>query len=273
MILEASNLSEARVLDCDSVDKSLTSIMFYTMHKCASTFIAGLLEAMGKHSPYLHLDYTQALWDLGDKVPLESSYEAFFEEHAAALFRPRGELYGPIRRPIRFAGQGAYKSLFFLRDPRDAVISNFYSFAYTHRLPNNQANRESFLVYRDRVRNQGIDAYCLQYANQWMIKMFGAYKDVYDICDDKMYISYDDFAENPPDFIKRVCAYFEISLPDDVAATLAESAAPQREGAPVLEHKRSGKSGQYMDELRPETVTQLNEMLAPVLDAWGFARP
>jgi len=38
----------------------------------------------------------------------------------------------------------------------------------------------------------------------------------------------------------------------------------------VLKHKRSGKTGQYLEKLHPITVEKLNQILSDILSDWEF---
>ena len=37
-----------------------------------------------------------------------------------------------------------------------------------------------------------------------------------------------------------------------------------------LRHRRSGKSNQYLAELQPKTIENLNSLFNPILNAWDF---
>ena len=38
----------------------------------------------------------------------------------------------------------------------------------------------------------------------------------------------------------------------------------------VMKHKRSGKTGQYLEKLHTDTVEKLNHLLAEILAYWEF---
>lgn len=259
-----------RLIACNDAAFKPPSAIFYTMHKCASTFQAEVLEEIAKHTAYRHMDYANYIWALGDRINVGSPYEPFLAMNGGVLFRKHGELYGPQRKYLSFPEQQKFKSIFFLRDPRDALVSSYYSFGFTHGIPRNEQAKEKFLANRKDIQGGDIDAYCLRDAEAWIRPLFEGYADLYERLEDKIFLSYDDYARDTRDFVRRLCEYLVISLPEYAVMALAHRAKPVRASAPVASHKRSGKSRQFVEELRPETVAQLNETLRPILDFWGF---
>ncbi|MGK7926886.1 MAG: sulfotransferase, partial [Spirulina sp.] len=112
------------------------SILFYTSHKCASTFVGKLLDTICKKSQYEIIDYAGTIWGAGDRLKhIESPYELFLERAYSDLYSLHGKIYAPQREYLDFPGRTKFKHIFFLRDPRDVLISAYYSFGFTHLEP------------------------------------------------------------------------------------------------------------------------------------------
>jgi len=114
------------------VPQPLESIYFFTLHKCASTlfssFVLKNLEGL------THVDYAKDLTS-GRRSPRK-----------ALPFHDYGIIYGPIRLsndPENLISRHLIKpiyspdfltdkrAVFFVRDPRDILVSAYYSFGYT----------------------------------------------------------------------------------------------------------------------------------------------
>jgi hypothetical protein len=155
----------------ESLDKP-PSVLFFTTHKCASTFIPPLLTTITRNSNYEFKDYAQAIWNLGDKLDIgqdqENFLSSFLENAADRLFFRRGEIYAPLRVPVDFSERKNLKHIFFLRDPRDVMVSAYYSFGLTHSLPKNSKLRKRHQLRKQRILEQGIDDYVISDANYFL---------------------------------------------------------------------------------------------------------
>jgi len=62
------------------------SAIFYTTHKCASTFVRRLFDVILQKSDYEFIDYAGAIFGAGDKLNIESPYETFLEKAYSDLY-------------------------------------------------------------------------------------------------------------------------------------------------------------------------------------------
>lgn len=69
------------------------SVIFYTTHKCASTFIKRLFEVILKKSEYEIVDYASAIFLAGEKLNVDSPYEVFLEQTYSVLYSLHGKVY------------------------------------------------------------------------------------------------------------------------------------------------------------------------------------
>ena len=256
----------------ESLDKP-ASVLFFTTHKCASSFISPLFQTITSNSNFELKDYAGAIWNLGDQLDIDQDKEdflsAFLENAADRLFFRRGEIYAPLRIPVDFPERRNLKHIFFLRDPRDVMVSSYYSFGFTHGLPKNSKLRKRRLLERQRISEQGIDNYVVSDANNFLNRYL-KYKEFVETSDSYLYLKYDDFQSDPLNFIETITKYLDITIPKQERQQLAEKASPVQITTDETKHKRSGKSKQYLKELKPETIEILNKKFAEVLEYWNF---
>lgn len=100
--------------------------------------------------------------------------------------------------------------------------------------------------------------------------MYKDYQRLYETAESKLYLQYDQFKDDTPEFIHRISMFLGLEVPKDIIDRLSREASPVRQGAPQLKHKRSGNSKQWETELKPETVEELNRKLHPILEYWNF---
>ena len=249
------------------------SAIFYTVDKCASTFVPKLFDVILKGSDYQLIDYEWAIERLGDKFICETPFRLhlknFFEKNSDDLYSPRGNIYGPLRIPIDFPGRNRFKHIFFLRDPRDVLVSDYFSVAYTHSLPRNNVVRDECIKIRNKALEQGIDNYVLEEAREWLVPHYHQCRQLRETSEKHIYLKYDLFSANTTEFIKKICDFLELNPAQEYIMALAEEANPVQK-TEVLQHKRSGKTGQYLEKLQPDTIEQLNLLFSENLSYWEF---
>jgi hypothetical protein len=258
-----------KVIDSAANLKSPRSVIFYTTHKCASTFISNLFDVILKNSDYDLVDYAAAIWKAGDKTNISSPYEVFLEQAYSDLYSVNGKIYAPQRKYLDFPGRSKFKHIFFLRDPRDVLVSSYFSMAFTHSEPLNSVARGHFLRKRSEIKEQDIDDYVLEQSEEWVVPLYKQYKELRETSDTYIYLKYDLFVENTPEFVKKISEFLGLNPSTKDIDLLTKDATPVQ-SIEVMKHKRSGKTGQYLEKLNPKTVTKLNYLLSEVLSDWEF---
>ena len=246
------------------------SVIFFTTHKCASTFVSGRpFRAIFSGSQYKLIDYANAIWTSGKRLDLQGRHEEFLSNAYSELYSMHGAIYAPQRRHLDFPGRELFRHIFFLRDPRDILISSYYSVAFTHPVPYRSESRKRMAQSRATAREQEIDDYVMGQAETWLKPLFEQYILLRESAEDSLYLKYDFFVENTAEFVRELCNFLHLN-PDSKAVKLLIDQATPVQKTEVMRHKRSGRSGQYIEKLRPDTVNALNDMLANVLDYWEF---
>jgi len=249
------------------------SAIVFTTHKCASTFIDKTFSKFEAHSEYVVRRYARALGKMNSRLDVGSANEVFYARAYDRLFKARGEIYVPHRKPVDFPGRAEFRHVFFLRDPRDVLVSAYYSFGFSHPLPGGVRVKHEFLEERKRIQDQGIDRYAIEASTHWLLPVYEEYRRFRETAAASIYLKYDDFKDDTEGFLWAVADFLEIELPQKTVQELAESASPVQAQVNVSRHKRSGRSGQYLHELSSDTVEFLNTTFADILEYWEFKDP
>lgn len=243
------------------------SVYFYTFHKCASTLFSTYLL---RHVEGLrHRDYAAEMFRRG---PLKRPI----------TFADRGYVYGPLRLSSPEDSDG-YRlvisrvsdrdfvhdkiCLFMVRDPRDILISSYYSTAYTHPLSPVAELREQQLRERAAVRSMTLDDYVLSQAEDRR-RDFACLHDLYTACSRGVLLRYEDMVEDFDRFADGLRTHLNIK--PRVLRNLERRSRP-RPRPDDSQHRRSGQTGQFRDSLSPETISLVNERLGDTLELFGYA--
>lgn len=222
------------------------------------------------YSPLKHVNYAQVIDALGGMLKLDRPYSIESMPH---LYFPYGEVYGPLRTPFDFPGRRHFNNIFFLRDPRDLLVSQYYSRAYSHGIPQHPTLRREFLVSRQRALEMGIDKFAIKFADDWIAPYFALYRQLREASCSAHVFTYDSFWNDRSLFVSALCGSLGVELPKPVLEKFVISAeapfsSPQ---TPALKrHARSGKNRQFEQELDARTLVILNDKFRDLIMYWGF---
>lgn len=255
------------------VDVRGRSVVFYTVHKCASTFVQDVFASLAPWSRLLIINYAQAIASRNDWFEVGLRQTELLDPYAAHFFRPQREFYGPLRGPVSLPPDLGARLVFFVRDPRDVLVSAWHSFAFTHVEPKGRRALRTFRRGRQMMLEMGMDAWVRHRARDWMRPLFERYDVQRRASEDPWVVRYDEFRADPEAFVLGLCELLGARPPESWVAQWVEWAQQGRSSVVMPEgHVRSGHSGQWQDELQPETVRAIDDELADVLECWGFRR-
>ena len=243
------------------------SVFFYTFHKCASTLFSQYV--LKNVDGLRNVDYASRIYT--GKI---SGNNLQFEE--------TGHVYGPIRLsaeplspvftklvqpacdPNFVAGR---TGIFLIRDPRDILVSAYYSFGVSHGLSRVPEIRTQQQARRDSIQSMTVDEYAIAEAPS-VLANFQNLNALAHACQEHAVLKYEDMIDNFDVFSRdlRRC----LPLTDAVVAEIHNQSRPA-EKEDVTVHRRSGRTGGYVNKLEPATIATINKTLAPVLDLFGYS--
>jgi hypothetical protein len=241
------------------------SVYFYTLHKSASGLFS---DYVLKNVRGLRLiDYADRFYN-GDPVE-------------CVTFEEKGFIYGPIRLSTgpptviysRFVEPASgidfirdKIAIFLIRDPRDILVSSYYSFGYTHEFSTVKEIEEQQRKTRELVLCKTIDAFALEAANA-TLNHFHTIDRLSQACNRGIVLKYEDMIDNWEKFSLGLTKYLNIGR-KTLRHTYKRSRPLENESETGF--RRSGKPGAYKDKLLTSTVDALNIIFAPVLTRFHY---
>jgi Sulfotransferase domain len=254
-------------------------VVVFTLHKSASMFIHRQCEflcglsGMEYHSPNVPGSGLDARRLLTDK----------------AIWQARHGCFAPVRFYVDLPRPENYAIVLHLRDPRDVLVSMFYSYCYIH-----QGEVAANTGYRRAAAERGIDAFVLAKASEASSNYPGDYGTGGHVEDligtlPARYRHYIDHLVGKPNVIlvkyeDMVTDYrawlgkFITPFPIENKPVLIEQLAAQssqffpRRPADVSEHVRHVSPGDHKTKLKPATIRRLDEIFASTLDTLGYEK-
>lgn len=237
------------------------SVYFYTFHKCSSNFFSKFVL---KNIDGLHnIDYAKIIFK-GKKID-------------NITFENKGIIYGPIRlsapptskeytqlvQPLSDLDYIQNKiAIFLIRDPRDIIVSSYYSYAYTHRLSPNVKIREEQAQHRKKLQLQTIDEYALESAPV-VCNYFKMLDTIHNACKKSIIIKYEDMIDDWSYFENGLTKY--ITIKKTILRQIYEQTRPLN-NENNRSHRRSGRTHTFNEKLKKDTIISLNTIFKEILE-------
>ncbi len=163
------------------------------------------------------------------------------------------------------------KKIFLVRDPRDAIVSEYFSVAYSHSLPkasesNEGGAREDIIRRRNESKFQEIDEYVLKNATH-MNKTIMDYANSLTLDDQNLKVyRYEDVITQKRPWIKDMAQFLDLDLPESLLENLLQrhDVIPNKEASNKF--IRKALPGDHKDKLKPETIQKMDLIFSDILN-------
>lgn len=228
----------------------------FCFHKSGSTFFYRLFREIAYINNIDYYSINKTSNDIDERVLPECMWNDEVEKY--------------ILCPIRGAPRDYRKDLKYIihfRNPLDIMISAYYSFGYTHGVPDPNSNKEKydfFMKRRKIIQSQTIDEYCLSQEN--IDEINNKYNDMfiwinkYKNNENVLISEYDKMYYDFPNWFRDIIKFLSVGYYDELLNKFKKEFSNSSEEViksdvnTVNKHHRSGLSKQYLVELKKETI-------------------
>jgi len=185
---------------------------------------------------------------------------------AAVCFTESGYIYTGFRHfPAFDLNIGGAPAIWLTRDPRDMLVSLYYSVCKSHVIPR---GLEFFKRNREQARKSGIDQFVLEKA-KIVNGQFARYRKSLDGSNVKVY-RYEDFIYKKGMWLTDIVAKLGLKH----SSRLVDAVANRHDIIPSEEdeneHVRQVHPGNYASKLTDQTIQGLNESLSGFLEYFRY---
>lgn len=242
-----------------SVNKAATQYVKRILGRCASE--CGLVNvAMHDYAFQTNFPYLDSL----------SAEQMRAYQH---VFRPLGYFYAVFGGMLQGVPElERYRMVLVLRDPRDVLVSSYFSVAFSHAAPGEDSDKlDGFTELRTRALASSVDEYVLAESDR-VLENYMRYKSLLIDRYPGAYVTkYEHMTEDFAGWLRALLSYCELDVSPPLFARLVEehlAKRPRQEN--IHQHTRKGKPGDYREKLQPQTIARLNQKFAPVLNAFDY---
>jgi hypothetical protein len=216
-----------------------------------------------------------ALHDLAFEcdLPWFTSLTPEEERQYLRAFKPEGYVYSVFGGVVRNIQQfDRYRVLLTVRDPRDILVSQFYSIRYSHAPPGGGDRKSEFQRLREIALSQDIDTYVLEHAEKLRATFLDYIDCLFPLPDNVRVLRYEDMVESFEVWLDALLSHCELGITSTLRSELIEeSALTKRRKEDPSKHLRKGKAGDHAEKLSPRTIAALDRMFCDILKAFGYA--
>lgn len=245
------------------------NLLHVTLDKAASQNTAKILARLSAECGY------RSVWPsryaFFSHVPYFSQLSDAFIADNANMLHPKSLFVASINRPIRNRELLARtRQILAVRDPRDVLVSLYYSTRDFHPEPISDRKKDVFLAKRHHAETTDIDQFVL--SNVENIKSdFDEYVDIAQNATCLTTIRYEDFISDFEGWLARLEAALDLPADpnrrDRLGALAPRRTVRERRASKI----RAGRAGQFREKLQPSTVASLERELAPILTTFGYS--
>lgn len=245
------------------------SILHFSFNKAATQYVKGLLIDVARRNgltPALLHDYA-----FHHAMPFLDHLDREEMSRYAHVFKPAGYLYTVFGGMIEgIPSLEKFKVVLVVRDPRDILVSDYYSIAYSHAIPEGD-KKEVYLSRRAAALASSLDEHVLAHAAK-VRAIFEKYQThLFPVCPGAHVARYEDMVACFPEWLDALLAACGLEVPQNVREKiLTDHEARRPKSEDVRKHLRKGVPGEHREKLLPGTVERLDEIFGDILPHFGY---
>lgn len=243
------------------------SVYAFSLHKAGSVLLDSILRSLCDRVGLTYVSLMTEFFRLG-------LAEKNVPSSASRVFADGGYCFGGFRsfpKTFEIPNLGRRKSVLLVRDPRDMLVSHYYSMRSSHPDPGKALTTSmQGLSRRDAALKLSVDEYALDYAS-FYARELGRYIDVLEQNPENFTVfRYEDVIFHKKQWIADICETFGW----DVSSWAMRRIARKNDIVPRAEdegrHVRQVTPGDSMRKLQPETIEKLNAVYERHFRFFGY---
>lgn len=237
------------------------NILFFTVHKAASMFIYKICHDLCKECG---LNYYSVNHNKYNRYYFDTEETDLCD---ITNWKNRTGCFAPLRYYFNVPEELNARIILHLRDPRDVLVSLYFSEAYSHNVFRGvfDLNRTE----RNEIINKGIDQYVLDYADLFNIR-YTEYRKLL-ARPGSLFVKYEDLVLNFPFWLEEIAKGFTVDSREFIHRMIEKYQGEfEVKKENIHAHKRKIVPGDYKEKLTPETIGKLNEFFSDNLKKYNY---
>jgi hypothetical protein len=242
------------------------AVFAFSIHKAGSTMMHKMIREVCSAASIPGIS-------IPDIMFLEGVNDWESDERLIAMIAP-GRVYYGFRQLPAFMKAPEFdlqnkKSVLLVRDPRDALVSQYFSLGgryFSHNLPDK--NKDAFVEKVMATADLSIDAYVIKASNVHHQKLL-AYKNNLNF-GNVMLRRYEEIYFDKETFLRDIFSHFALDVDQEILKQVAADNDIRPDSEDPTKHIRKGAPGDHREKLQPETIARLNDIFRDTCSWYGY---
>ena len=246
------------------------SVLHFSINKSATQYVKKVLSKIGVSQKMIPIHLHE--YAFHSKFPYLTSLNKDQLQAYSYLFKPKGVVYTAFGGFIKgIPNIEDYKVIICIRDPRDILVSGYFSLAYSHAVPPSiSSSHEVFLKRRHKTREQQIDDFVIDKIDE-LLGNFENYRNILESSNIPfLVLKYEEMISDFESWLRKVFSYLEIEDSELFNQLIEEHQRTKPKVENKYEHIRKGIHGDYLNKLKPDTIRLLNSRFDTVLKYFEY---
>jgi len=242
------------------------SIIFFTLHKCASIYVGNILRKITKDAGMTAIKFPAYFFLFGNP---EDVYQ--MKKAGKWTYKEKGYFYGPIRMWIpEIPNIDNYMIVLMLRDPRDVLVSLYFSTAYSHSIPyENKKRAKEMFIDREKALNMTVDEFVLEQADIYLSRYQIYCKELLNK-KNVLFTKYEDMIYDFKKWLGFILNFLKFEVKQETIEKIINKQDFDVQTEDITKHKRQVVPGDYKRKLQPATIKKLNLKYKVILERLDY---
>lgn len=245
---------------------NLPSVLTFAYHKSGSVMIDDILKTLAAQGGRSYLNLEKQLFEKGHRVDK-------FQKAVLPFLSKSGFVFGAFRECIdclRLAAECHNTRIFLIRDPRDAVVSYYYSLRKSHWVPPDGDTREALLAGRERYSQLTLEEAVLGNEFEFLFKNMMRFGKMLRDYPGIIY-RYEEIIFKKAEWIPSLACKLQVPLKPDVFDSLLQKhdMFPSQDNETA--HVRHVSPGDYLNKLSPALIEHIERRYRDLFEILGYA--
>jgi hypothetical protein len=242
----------------------LPSGFAFSMHKAGSTLLFNILRGLCE---LVGLQFISIM----DEAFVKGFRPRDLPENISQIFLKQGYFYGGFRfipKQFTIPGLEEAKKIFLIRDPRDMLVSFYFSVVKSHSIPKEGKMRELVITDRKDYTVVIIDDFVIDKSDEFL-ELINRYKILYGQSNLRIY-RYEDVIYKKQRWAEDIVDYFTWPVEKEQIPSIVKPLDIFPVNEKPSEHVRQVHPRNYLKKLKPATINILTEKFKPFLEMFSY---
>jgi hypothetical protein len=240
------------------------------VRKSGSSILNAMCGALARFNNYKYVDVAGTMFN--NNLTVESwSHDPVMNEVLA-----EGNVYGGFRAmPFAYSRSSAFlpaKKVLLVRDPRDALVSEYFSNAYSHAIPAASGERAEVSRQMSELRQKALETNIEDSVLSMAPNLNRTILGYSSVCKDAttLLLKYEDVILDKRGLIGKICTHFGWNFTEQLVTNILGWADVIPSSEDKKAFVRKVVPGDHKEKLSKKTISRLNKILKPAMDLVGY---